>query len=191
VEEMIGQLQSGGMLVWRELLSSSEIKAWLENRKTPDRLLRGELAYPGVYRFVFQERVDGSARHTPSYVGEGGDVGRRLKGHFAPPDVKEVRDSNGVLKLKSGWQVRGSVQNSNGKFSLEILTVEGFFDLNGVMLNEHSFDCPFARKLLENWAILSSERTDKLRLLNRGVRQSNKHLISEIQAVIRQRMKDY
>ena len=185
--------QFSGEVTWRELLSSDEIRAWAVDRKTPIRLgrkrLPSELAYPGVYRFIFPEKVDGSAKHTPFYVGEGGDVGKRLRAHFAPSSDEEKRDAKGAVILDAGWQVRGSIQNSHGKFSLQILNIEGSFNLCGVILNQHSFDDPFARKLLENWAILSSERLDKLHKLNRGISASNKNFARSIQAASRVRQR--
>lgn len=170
----------GGKLVWRDLLSPEEIRAWVVDGKKPVQLSSNELAYPGVYRFIFPEQVDGSARHTPFYVGEGGNVGKRLGQHFAPSSSKEKRDAKGILTLKSGWQVRGSIQNSRGECALQILSIEGSVNVGGVILSQHSFDCPFGRKLLENWAIIYSQRLDKLRQLNRGVSQSGKVLIREI-----------
>jgi hypothetical protein len=192
VEEVSGLPQFGYKLTWRELLSSDEIRAWVADRKIPDRLRCGGLAYPGVYRFIFPEVVDSNARHTPFYVGEGGDIGKRLKGHFAPSSNQEKRDSKGVLILKSGWQVRGNIQNSQGEFSLQILKLEGSINICGVMLNQHSLDSPFARRLIENWAILYSQKPDKHRQLNRGASQGAKDFfrnVRKVQAASRKKAK--
>ena len=174
-------------------MSSDEIRAWAVDRKTPIRLgrkhLPSELAYPGVYRFIFPEKVDGGARHTPFYVGEGGDAGMRLRAHFAPSSDEEKRDAKGVVILEAGWQVRGSIQNSHGEFSLQVLNIEGSFNLFGVTLNQQSLDDPFARKLLENWAILSSERLDKLHRLNRGIPSSSKRFARSIQGASREKQR--
>ncbi|MHB1701843.1 MAG: GIY-YIG nuclease family protein [Acidobacteriaceae bacterium] len=167
-------------MTWVELLSSEEIKAWVVDRKLPERVRRGELSYPGVYRFIFPEAVDGSARHTPFYVGEAGDVGKRLRSHFAHSSTEEKRDLKGKVILETGWQVRGSVQNSRGNCTLQVLKFETSINVCGVILNQHSFDCPFARRLIENWAILCSQRLDKLRQLNRGVPSSSKRFFQEM-----------
>jgi hypothetical protein len=71
--------------------------------------------------------------------------------------------------MKSGWSVRGSVQNSLGKCHLQYLTIEGSVDICGVKLNQHSFEDYFARLLLENWAIFHAEGFEMLRSLNRNI----------------------
>jgi len=168
--------QSKFRLVWRELLSSAEIVDWVLHRKTPQRIRSGDFSEPGVYRFVFPEAVDGKARHTPCYVGEGGNVGRRLRVHFAPPKEGLSRLLSGEISLKPGWPVRGNIQNSQGQFILQSLTVEGSISIDGILINQDSFDSPFSRRLLENLAILHSERFDKFRQLNRGIPETSKNL---------------
>jgi hypothetical protein len=74
--------------------------------------------------------------------------------------------------------VRGAIQNSLGKCYLQYLTIEGAVKICGVELNQHDFDDLFARLLLENWAILHSQKFDNLRPRNRaiptGIQQSTK-----------------
>jgi hypothetical protein len=178
VEEVNSSAQSGCKFIWRELLSSDEIKTWVVDRSSPLRLRKGELSFPGIYRFIFPEKVDGTALHTPFYVGEGGDLGKRLKDHFRRASKKEKHSSKGIIMLTSGSQVRGSIENSQGDFSLQILVVEKPINVCGVILNQHSFDCSFSRKLLENLAILHSQRFDKFMQLNRGVSQGTKNFLT-------------
>jgi hypothetical protein len=173
VEEVKMLAPFDGKVTWREVLSAEEIKSWVAGRKAPLRLST-ELDDPCIYRFIFPEAVDGNARHTPCYVGETENTGMRLRDHFRPGRKNEKRDLAGNLLLKPGWPVRGSIQNSAGDCSLQILKIEGSINLCGVVLDEDSFDDPFARRLLENWTILYSESVDKLRPLNRGSRKSSK-----------------
>jgi hypothetical protein len=80
-----------------------------------------------------------------------------------------------------GCSVRGAIQNSLGQCYLQRLTIEGAVKICGVILNQHSLDDHFARLLLENWAILHSERFQNLRPLNRdiptGIHQSTKDFL--------------
>jgi hypothetical protein len=46
----------------------------------------------------------------------------------------------------------------------------------GVRLNQHDFDDLFARRLLENWAILYSEQIDHFYSLNRAISQGSRDL---------------
>jgi hypothetical protein len=69
---------------------------------------------------------------------------------------------------------RGAIQNSLGQYTLQRLTIVGSVKLCGVILNQNSFDDPFARRLLENWAILHSEQIDDLHALNHGIHQGSK-----------------
>jgi hypothetical protein len=89
---------------------------------------------------------------------------------------QEKRNEEGKLVLDKGWQVKGAVQNSRGRFRLEILHIEGSIDLYGVTLNQHSLDNLFARRLLENWAILQAEYVERLRPLNRGISQTGRDM---------------
>jgi hypothetical protein len=84
--------------------------------------------------------------------------------------------------MRSGWSVRGSIVRADGNFKLEVLAVEGAIDLNGVILNQHSFDDPFERTLLENWAIRSSELVDRLTPINRGISQSGKDFWNKLRS---------
>lgn len=171
---MSSPLQTRGSLSWRELLSPEQVKEWWRTRRKPHDLWRKEQSRPGVYKFVFREKVDGSSKHNPCYIGEAGDIGERLSEHFRGCDGQERRGKDEELLLDSGYQVKGAIANSDGEFSLQLLTVEGSLNLFGVVLNEASFDDLFARKLLENWAILHAERSEGLYLLNRGMRQGIK-----------------
>ncbi len=123
------------------------------------------------------ERANG--RHTPCYVGEGGNIAERISDHLLRKETV-TRDKKGNLVLRSGWSVRGDIQRSDSNFTLQILMIEGAQNLKGVILNQHSFDDPFARRLLENWAICSQERNDHLRVKNRGVSQSTKNFFAAI-----------
>jgi hypothetical protein len=163
VEEVMHAHQSTFRLVWQELLSHEEIENWALRRKIPERIQR-EIAGPGVYRFIFPEAVDGAASHTPCYVGEGGNLGNRLRKHFALPKETTKRLKNGTLALESGWAVRGNVQNARGQFVVQVLAIQGSINIGGV-------------SILENLAILHSERFDKLLQLNRGVPETSKNLI--------------
>jgi|WetSurMetagenome_2_1015567.scaffolds.fasta_scaffold68337_3 hypothetical protein len=163
---------SFGKLVWQELLSSEEIAEWAKSRKQPRKLWRvGDVSRPGVYRFIFPD--DRSC-----YIGVAGHFGRRLRDHIC---IKVGQESDGSAKLESGWSVRGAIRNSIGKCYLQYLTIEGTVNMCGVELNQHSFDDLFARLLLENWAILHSERIDKLRPRNRdiptGIQQGTKDFL--------------
>jgi hypothetical protein len=161
---MIEHQQSCKNLDWRELLSSKEIAEWAKSRKQPRKLwrVRGN-SQPGVYRFVFPE--DRSC-----YIGVAGHFGARLHDHICPRINQKSEESE---KTKSGWSVRGAIKDSLGKCYLQYLTIEGAINLCGVELNQHSFDDFFARLLLENWAIFSSEQDseqEKLRPRNRDIR---------------------
>jgi len=172
-------------LRWLDLLPPNDIQSWTLKHKMPHHL-HGTLSFPVVYRFVFPQFKDENGSHTPCYVGEAGRLGRRLSDHFRKPD-KEQRDKSGKLMLKAGWSLRGAIQRSEGKFALQVLTIEGGFDFFRVVLSQHSFDDPFERRLLENWAIRSSELDDHLHLLNRGISQPAKDLLRMIKTVRRKR----
>jgi hypothetical protein len=167
-------LQSCGNLSWKELLPPEQVKEWWRTRRKPQDLWREAQSRPGVYRFVFSERADGNFKHTPCYIGEAGDIGERLSEHFSACESEERRGKDGELLLESGYQVKGEITNSAGDFLLQVLTLEGSLNLFGVVLNKTSFDDIFSRKLLENWAILHAERSEKLYLLNRGMSQGTK-----------------
>lgn len=164
-------------LGWQDLFSPEEVKSWALERERPKRLQRGELAFSGVYRFIFTKDMDGTVRQTPHcYVGEAGEVGKRLCDYFIRRGVREVRNTDGTLKDYDGWQVRGEIQNSHGEFSIQLLRIEGCLDLYGVKLNTTCFDNLFARILLENWAILHAKQIEKFHVLNCGVDQGIKYL---------------
>jgi hypothetical protein len=168
---MSGPPQSDGQLVWQELLSPKEIEEWAVSRKQPRKLWRVDgVSRPGVYRFIFPE--DQSC-----YIGVAGHFGRRLHDHICP---KSNQEPNPSAKMKSGWSVRGAIQNSLGKCCLQYLTIEGSVNMCGVKLNQHSFEDYFSRLLLENWAIFHAERFEEQRPLNRdivvGIHQGTKDL---------------
>jgi hypothetical protein len=172
---------------WRELVPSEDVKEWVKTHRKPHKLWRlAKNSYPIVYRFVFPKSTDENGSHTPCYVGEGGDFGR-LARHFSSTGNKEKRSKSGELLMDKGWRVRGAIQNSHGEFRLEILHIEGSIDLHGVTLNQHSFDDPFVRRLLENWTILYAEYGEKLHPLNRGVSQGGKDLFRKLKASRRSR----
>jgi hypothetical protein len=184
---MSERFQSDGKLVWRELLSSDEIREWCSSGRKPAHL-RGKHVCPGVYRFIFPESKDENGSHRPCYVGQGGNVSERLYRHFKPEGAQDPkRDKNGVIKVQTGWHVRGAIQNSCGELSLQILAVESSLRLGEVLLNQHSFDDPFSRVLLENWAILSSEYVDHLRPSNRGISQPMKTLQKKLMGLRQKR----
>jgi len=164
-------------LDWQELFSPEEINRWALKRKRPERLQNEDFAFSGVYRFVFPLDADGTVRQTPfCYVGEAGEVGKRLCDYFIRRGAREVRDTDGNLKDYDGSQVRGEIQNSRGMFSIQILRIEGCLNLYGVKLNATCFDDPFSRILLENWAILHAKQIEKYHVLNRGVDQGTRFL---------------
>jgi hypothetical protein len=145
------------------------------------RHLYGRLAFPGVYRFVFQEFLDENGRHTPCYVGEGGNIAERISDHLLRKD-RERRDESGRLLMRSGWGIRGRIQTANGEFKVELLKVEGSINLSGIVINQQSFDDPFERKLLENWSIRRSETVDGLHPINRGISQAGKNFWNMLKA---------
>jgi hypothetical protein len=168
-------------LQWKELLSAAEVRSWIEQQQVPKRLTT-DLAYPGVYRFIFPEARDAGAAHTPCYVGEAGNSGKRLRAHFRLESQDNVPMTGPrTLKLRAGWLVRGSLQNSRGNFSLEILAIEGPVSFCGLAFGPDSipppFENSFLRKMLENWAILASEHVEHLWPLNvRGT----PHILADI-----------
>jgi len=164
-------------LSWQELFSPEEVGQWALKKERPERLRHGELAFSGVYRFIFPRDHDGTVRQTPHcYVGETGDVGKRLCDYFVLRGAREVRNADGELRDYGGWPVRGEIQGSCGEFSLQILRIEGCLDLYGVKLNATCFDDPFARVLLENWAVLHAKQVEKYHVLNCGVHEGIKYL---------------
>ena len=164
-------------LDWQELFSSEEIKRWALKRKRPERLQNEDFAFSGVYRFVFPMDLDGTVRQTPyCYVGEAGEVGKRLCDYFIRRGAREVRNTVGTLKDYDGWPVRGEIQNSRGVFSIQILRIEGCLEMYGVRLNATCFDDPFSRILLEHWAILHAKQVEKYHVLNHGIDQGTIYL---------------
>jgi hypothetical protein len=158
-------------LHWRELLTPQEIENWVRTHQIPRRF-SSELACPGVYRFIFPEVIDKNVSHTPCYVGEAGKIGMRLRDHFRPrrngTDCDKGWETRG---LRAGWSIRGSIQNSMGVFTLQMLTIEGPINFCGLTIEPNSISNPFEnsflRKMLENWAILASEYADHMLPLNR------------------------
>ena len=179
---MSTQPYSNGKLIWRELLTADEINAWINRLKVPERLKR-DLSFPGVYRFIYSSFLDENGTHQSCSVGQGGNVGKRLRDHFRPDRKEWKRGKNGIPKAPSGWHVRGALERSQGKCELQILTVEGAFDLNGVTINQDSFDDPIARTLLENLGLLYSEKIDNLSPTNRNrTSQTMKNHLSNLRA---------
>lgn len=88
-------------LRWRELLSQEEIRSWVHSGRAPKRL--SELAYAGVYRFVFPEARDGGSAHTPCYVGEAGKISERLPDHFVRhgPDKERQLEKSKLPRVAS------------------------------------------------------------------------------------------
>ncbi len=157
-------------LRWQELLSPEVLLNWVNGRQVPRGQL-AELAYPGVYRFIFREARDGNSAHTPCYVGEAGNIGKRLLHHFRAERQTSVEVKPlGSRKLRAGWPVRGSIRNSGGDFKLQVLTIEGPVNFCGLTFGPDSIPTPvessFLRRMLENWAILASEYVDHLHPLN-------------------------
>jgi hypothetical protein len=164
--------QSNGQLVWQELLSPNEIEEWAVSRKQPRKLWRVDgVSRPGVYRFVFP-------KDRSCYIGVAGHFGRRLHDHICP---RASQQSKGDTKKVYGWSVRGGIEDSLGECYLQHLTIEGAVRICGVVISQHDIDDFFARLLLENWAILHSERIDKLRPRNRdiptGIQQGTKDFL--------------
>jgi hypothetical protein len=127
----------------------------------PKRLSK-ELAFAGVYRFVFPEAREGKIAHAPCYVGEAGKISKRLLEHFRlERDGTNEEGGLKTLKLRAGWQVRGSIRNSGGDFKLEVLTIAGSVNFGGLTFGLDSIrdrlEDSFLRRMLENWAILASE----------------------------------
>jgi hypothetical protein len=127
---MTGQSPGTCNLRWQDLLSEEEIQNWVHRQQRPKRLSK-ELAYAGVYRFVFPEARDGDGAHTPCYVGEAGKISKRLLDHF-----RLERQRLGNHKLRAGWGLRGSIRNSGGDFKLQVLTSEGPVNFGG-LTSEH------------------------------------------------------
>jgi hypothetical protein len=174
---MNGSCRIAMKLDWQELFSPEEVKRWALKREKPERLQNEDFAFPGVYRFVFPMDADGTDPQTfHCYVGETGDVGKRICDYFVLRGVREVRNTDGTLKDYDGWPVRGEIQNSRGVFSIQILRIEGCLEIYGVKLNATCFDDHFSRILLENWAILHAKQIDKYHVLNCGVDQGIKYL---------------
>ena len=172
---MSGPLQLRVNLVWQELLTAEEIAAWSKSHKMPSKLRKvGGKSLAGVYRFIFPKVKDGTSSHTPCYVGEAGHLGDRLRAHICPNRPQLRRLAEGSDNLPRVLLTRGAIQNSLGQCTLQRLTIVGSVKLCGVLLNQNSFDDPFARRLLENWAILHSEQIDDLHALNHGIHQGSK-----------------
>lgn len=152
--------QSNGKLVWQGLLSPGEIKDWANSRKQPRKSWRTDgNSQSGVYRFIFPD--DRSC-----YIGVAGHFGIRLRAHICP---RSSRQSNDSKKTASGRSVRGAIQKSLGKCYLECLKIEGTVEICGVKIIQDNFEDFPVRFLLENWAILHSERVEKWHPLNRGI----------------------
>jgi hypothetical protein len=174
-------------LRWRGLLSPEEIRDWVNSQQVP-RHLATKFACPGVYRFIFREESDENSAHTPCYVGEAGNIGKRLRVHFrlerGTGDETRLR----TRRLRPGWSVRGSIRNSGGDRKLQVLTIEGPVNFCGLIFGPDSIPGgPFAdsylRKMLENWAILASDCADHLYPLNlRGTPHAFRDTLKELRA---------
>ena len=174
--------QSTGALVWEPLLTPAEIKVWFQTRRRPQALRRIKgVSHPIVYRAIFRKFEDENGSHVPCYIGEGGDF-RRLSNHFRPDPSRMSRANRKLSELPGGWWIRGAIQNSAGDFRLEVLKIRGSINIFGVILSDQSFDDPFARRLLKNWAILYARDVEKLHPYNRGVSQSGKDLRRKLSA---------
>jgi hypothetical protein len=167
MEGMTAPSQTNGQLVWRELLSTKEIEEWAVSRKQPRKLWRvDDHSWPGVYRFVFPKD-----KPLPlCYIGEACHIGRRVRDHICPTAKQQ---SEGTTKDSPGRRVRDAIKNSIGSCFLQHLTIDGYAKICGLELNQERFVDLFARRLLENWAILDSEQAskgpDKLLPLNRDI----------------------
>jgi hypothetical protein len=145
------------------------------DKKLPECLQLGKLTFSGVYRFVFPKELDGTDRQTPHcYIGEAGGLGERLSAYFVNRGVRMKRHTDGKLKNYGGAQVRGEILNSRGEFSVQSLTIEGCIHVHGAKLNATCLDDPFARRFLENWAILHSRQVEKYYVMNYGIDQGTK-----------------
>jgi hypothetical protein len=174
--------QRSGALIWEPLLSSEELKKWVLTRKKPRQLYkRGQISRPIVYRLIFTPFVDENGAHTPCYVGEGGDI-QRLSNHMRLDMPTSITRKYKGKTLPGGWWVRGAVRKSGGDLRLEILKIEGCVNIAGITLSQSSLDDVFARRLLENWAILYARDTEGLRPYNRGISQSGKDLLRKLKA---------
>jgi hypothetical protein len=178
---MVRQFRTACNLHWRELLSSDEIRNWVNRQQVPKRLST-ELGHPGVYRFIFAEARDGNSAHTPCYVGEAGKIGMRLLHHFRQEgQTADQLGAQGTRRLRAGWYVRGSIRNSGGDFKLQVLSVEGPVNFCGLTFGPDTipnpFENSFLRRMLENWAIVASEYVDGLQPLNR---RGTPHILRDI-----------
>jgi len=173
---------------WPELLSSNEIRDWVLNQKMPKNL-HGRMKYSGVYRFVFNEFKDENGKHIPCYVGESGNIGRRLSDHFRHDD-KERRDKEGELVVSSGSDIKGGIRNSLGDFALQHLRIKGPVTFCGLTFGPDTIPDPlmdsFTRKMLENWAILYSEYVDLYHPINR---RGTPHIFKDMLKNARKRSK--
>jgi hypothetical protein len=113
----------------------------------------------------------------------------RLLHHFRPEgQASDEAKPLGTRGLRAGWPVRGSIRNSGGNFKLQVLTIEGPVNFCGLTFGPDSipkpFENSFLRRMLENWAILTSEYVDHLHPLNiRGT----PHILREILKEARKR----
>jgi hypothetical protein len=154
---------------WVELLSADEVSQWVSANITP-KSLKENYSRPGVYRFIFDTVSDSKGGRTPYYIGEAGDVCKRLKYHFRR-ERKEKRDENGNVVMRPGWRLNGRILQSGGKFTLEFLQIDGGFSLGELALSQASFESPFVRKLFENWALCSPIQGLNPQPLNCGLAQ--------------------
>lgn len=174
---MSGPPQFPLKLSWLEMFSPEEIRRWALEGKKPERLQNGDLARSGVYRFVFPKEADGTVRQAPHcYVGEAGEVGKRICDYFVDRGVRMIRSAEGRLKDYGGAPVRGEIRNSRGEFTIQLLEIEGCLDVCGVKLNATRFADSFARVFLESWAILHAIQVEKYHVLNCSVDEGIRYL---------------
>jgi len=171
---MIEVPRSFGNLIWKKLLSPEEICSWVVNGKKPERL-DSELNRPGIYRFIFQEKVNENDILKSCYVGEANSFSKRLPFYFARSKStdKWIIDKDAPpprnWKARESRRVRDRIQNLRGEFDLQTLELNGDVVFGGLKLELDSiegYDSSFVRRMLENWAILYSKDVCRFEILN-------------------------
>ena len=163
---MTGNRRPNYPLIWSQVLSPHEIRAWVVERRRPE-CLRADFRCPAVYRFVFPEFRDEHGSHRECYIGEAGVLADRIAQYFCIGQEKLA--PSGTLTMESEWKVRGAVQICRGECRLEQLMIQGHISVCGVKIAQADLEDQFVRRLIENWAILYSEQFDHLVALNRVV----------------------